>query len=158
MQNPPLPVIRNSKRFGVKIGKVSGFGGCLSHSDCQMQDLYPLCPPFTGGILAGRHPHFLSRAQAFRVAFTMFAGWDFVPKDNNGVRNLHAAQHSVPALHEDPAVDRRRVHRGIDDPAPKGTVSSGKGWRGNQQPERSTQYPAHLHTNSDAKLPGGVLS
>lgn len=136
MQNPPMPVIRKLKRYRVKIGKARALWGYLGQSGRQMQDLHSLGPPFPGRILARRNPDFLPGAKTFRVAFAVLAGRNFIAKDDNGVQNLNAAQHAIPALNKDPAMNRRRVDWGIDDPAPKGTIRGGDRWRGNEQPER----------------------
>ena len=156
MQNPALLVIRFVKACRVKIGKVKALWGCLGHPACQMENLYTFGAPFTSGILACRHADLLSGAETLRVAFTMLAGWNFLPKDDDGVQNLYATQHAVAALYKDPAVNRGCIDWRINDPAAKSTIGGGDWKGGGQQPEREGQH-AHLHTNSDAKLPGGVL-
>lgn len=118
-----------------------------------MQYFYPFGSPFTRRVLPGGNANFQAGAQALGIALVALPCRDIVAKNDHGVRYLHAAQHAVAALYEDPARDSLLVSRGINHLALESPVNRQDARSEKQKPENEAKRPARLHTSSDARLP-----
>jgi hypothetical protein len=127
------------------------------HFTGNFKDFNPFCLPLATGILAGRNPDFLSGAKALCSTFVALAYRHVFAKKNLRMAHIHATQHIVPALNENPAGGSWRVGWRINHLADKSSIRR-KGRRNpDQYRERQTQHPAfHIYLDAGQEL--GVAS
>jgi hypothetical protein len=127
----------------------------FSHLGGDFEYFNLFCLPLATGVLVRRNPYFLPRTKAFRAAFVSLAGWYVIAEENFRVAHLHAAQHIVFALYENPARGSWSIFRRINHFADESSIRR-KGRRNRKQNrERQTQHPAS-HIYSDAEPLDGV--